>query len=154
MAPKPIRFSCTADIPLPAEEIASQILDLSQWPNFAGYGILPGIQSAEFVERTVDILGTTIRVTNRDGSTHLEEITVWEPSRHIALRMHGFSKPVSQLATHFVESWDFKPNDSSTHVTRSFELHPRSHFTRPLLWLISFFLQAAIQKHLQKIAMT
>ena len=51
-----------------------QILDLSKWPEFNGYGPLPGIREADFETKTDEIVGTKIRVTNRDGSTHVEEI--------------------------------------------------------------------------------
>lgn len=45
------------------------------------YGPLPGIREAEFEAKTAEIVGTRIRVTNRDGSTHVEEIVEWEPTR-------------------------------------------------------------------------
>lgn len=45
---KPITFSCEATLSRKPEEIASQILDLSKWPEFNGYGPLPGIKHAEF----------------------------------------------------------------------------------------------------------
>ena len=45
------------------------------------------------------MVGTRIRVTNTDGSTHVEEIVEWEPARRIRLRIGGFSPPLSRLAT-------------------------------------------------------
>ena len=50
---KPITFSCEATLPLAPEGIASQILDLANWPDFTGFSFVPGIKTAEFEVRTV-----------------------------------------------------------------------------------------------------
>ncbi len=147
---KPIKFSCTAMLPLAPEDIARQILDLGNWTDFKGYGILPGIKAAEFEVRTPGVVGSRIRVTNTDGSCHLEEIVEWQPQHRLRLRMRDFSAPLSRLATGFEESWEFDRLDGATRVTRSFELHAKSALTRPFLWLISFCLKRAIARHLQE----
>jgi hypothetical protein len=149
---KPIRFCCQATLPQRPEEIASQILDLSKWPEFNGYGVLPGIKQAEFETRTEKTVGTRIRVLNRDGSTHVEEIIEWEPTRRLILRMQEFSPPVSRLASGFDETWEFQATDAGTHVVRSFAMHPKTLLTKPALWLISFLLKQAIIRHLRQIA--
>jgi hypothetical protein len=64
----PITFSCEKTLPLAPEEIARQILDLTKWPDFNGYGPMPGIRVAEFDVQTPGIVGSRIRVKNRDGS--------------------------------------------------------------------------------------
>ena len=149
---KPIWFTCEATLPRQPEEIAGQILDLSKWPEFNGYGPLPGIKQADFETKTYEIVGTRIRATNRDGSYHVEEIVEWEPSRRLRLHMHEFSPPLSRLATSFDETWEFERNGDQTKVVRSFEMHPKSALTRPLLWLISFLLKRAIARHLEQMA--
>ncbi|MCZ2342654.1 MAG: SRPBCC family protein [Bacteroidales bacterium] len=150
MTSRPVTFSCEATLPQQPEEIASQILDLTKWSQFNGYGPLPGIREAEFETRTDEIIGTRIRVTNRDGSTHVEEIVEWEPTRRLRLHMHEFSPPVSRLATAFDETWDFERDGDRTHVVRFIEMHSKSALTRPLLWLISFLLKRAIARHLEQ----
>lgn len=147
---KPITFTCKTMLPQKPEEIANQILDLSKWPEFNGYGPLPGIKQVEFEKKTAEIVGTRIRVTNRDGSTHVEEIVKWEPTRRLRLHMHEFSPPVSRLATSFDETWEFERVGDRTNVVRSFEMHPKSALTKPLLWLISFVLKRAISRHLEQ----
>ncbi len=154
MTSRPITFSCEAMLPQKPEEIATQILDLSKWPEFNGYGPLPGIKQAEFETRTTEIIGTRIRVTNRDGSTHVEEIVEWQPTQRLRLHMHEFSPPVSRLATSFDETWGFERNGNETHIVRSFEMHPTSTLTRPLLWVISFLLKRAIARHLEQMQNT
>lgn len=147
---KPITFACHETLRLSPNEIAAQVLDVSKWPGFQGYGPLPGIKSAEFEMRTTSVIGSRIRVTNRDGSAHVEEIVAWEPERRLVLRLGDFSKPLSSLATHFIETWDFERVENETAVARSFEVHPKSLMTKPILWLISIFLKRAIARHLQE----
>ena len=87
------------------DEIAQQILDVTKWPDFQGYGPIPGIKTAEFEVRTANAVGSRLRVTNLDGSTHVEEIVVWRPDERLQLHMQNFSPPLSRLATGFVETW-------------------------------------------------
>jgi Polyketide cyclase / dehydrase and lipid transport len=148
---KPITFACREKLPLAPEEIAEHILDLTKWPEFRGYGPIPGIRSAEFETRTPNVVGSRIRVSNLDGSSHVEEIVEWQPNRRLQLRMGDFSKPLSRLATGFVETWEFEQVGYETRAVRSFELNAKSMLTKPLLWLISFFLKRAIARHLTEI---
>jgi hypothetical protein len=149
---KPIRLTCRARLRMAAALISSQLLDLEKWREFNGYGPLPGIKSAEFEVRTPEVVGTRIRVVNRDGSTHVEEITTWEPERRIELRFSDFSKPLSSMADHFLEIWEFEKAGAGTDVTRSMHLFPKTLWSRPILWLISFLLKGALAKHLRDMA--
>ena len=128
------------------------ILDLSKWPEFQGYGPLPGIKSAEFEVRTPDVVGTRIRVGNTDGSSHVEEITDWQPNRQLTLQLREFSPPLSRLATHMDETWEFERMGNQTQVVRSFEIHAKSAVTRPAIWLISLMLRRAVARHLQQLS--
>jgi hypothetical protein len=147
---KPITFSCTETLGLAPEAIAGQILDLANWTDFKGYAVLPGIQGAEFEVRTPGVVGSRIRVINTDGSSHAEEITEWQPDRRLRLHLKEFSPPLSRLATEFRETWEFQRIDNATRVIRSFELHAKSAFARPFLWMISFLLKRAIARQLRQ----
>jgi hypothetical protein len=148
----PITFTCRETMALDPAAIAGRILDLARWPEFAGYGPLPGVQSAEFEVRTPEVVGTRIRVTNADGSTHVEGVVQWRPGARLVLHMADFSPPLSRLATRFEEEWDFERAGDSTHVARTFRLYPKSVLTRPAVWLISLLLRRAIARHLRQIA--
>ena len=150
----PITFSCEETLPLVPEEIARQILDLTKWPDFHGYWPIPGIKDAEFEVQSPDIVGSRIRVSNLEGSNHVEEIVEWHPDHRIRLQMKEFSPPLSRLATGFEETWEFKGAGNETHVTRSFRLHAKSSLPRPLLWLISCLLRRAIVRHLREMKTT
>ncbi len=146
----PVCFSCETTLPLRPNEIAEQVLDITNWPDFEGYGPLPGIKSAEFEVRTPEIVGSRIRVENTDGSSHVEEIVEWEPERSLRLNMAEFSAPLSRLATDIGETWEFERAGDTTNVVRSFQLHARSALTRPFLWLISKLLKRAIDRQLRQ----
>jgi hypothetical protein len=146
----PITFSCEETLTLAPEDIARQILDLTKWPDFHGYGPIPGIKVAVLDAQTPGVIGTRIRVTNLDGSCHVEEIVEWQPDRRVRLEFKEFSPPLSRLATTFEEIWDFERLEGQTKVSRSFRLHAKSMLARCLLWMISFLLKRAIARHLRE----
>jgi hypothetical protein len=145
---EPIQFRCGQVIPRTPSEICSAIANVARWDEFSGYGILPGIERAEYEIRTDGMVGSRIRVRNRDGSEHVEEITRWDPESGIAMEFRDFTPPLSRLATHFIEEWSFKDQDNATLVTRSFQMFASRSATRPIVWLISLFLRRAIARHL------
>lgn len=148
---KPITFACKETLVLTPEDVARQILDLTKWPNFQGYWPIPGIRTAEFEVQTPGIIGSRIRVTNLDGTSHVEEITEWQPDHRLQLHMGEFSAPLSRLATGFAETWEFERVGHETRVRRSFAMNARSIATWPVLWAISFLLKRAIARHLWQI---
>jgi hypothetical protein len=149
---KPWTVVCTKTSRLTGEQIGEQILNLQNWPAFAGYGPLPGIAEARFETRTPDVIGTRIRVRNCDGSTHVEEIIEWKPAERIMLEMTEFSRPVSLFASRFIERWQFKRSEGQTAIRRSMELQHKSIFGWIVLGVISRFLKGAIDRHLQQVA--
>lgn len=147
----PITFTAQAHLRASPIQVADAILDLSNWPDFTGYGPLPGIESAEFIDRTPEVLGSRIQVKNTDGSTHVEEIVEWEPNRRLSMTLSEFSPPLSYLASSFDEVWAFHRQEEQTFVTRSFYLHPKNTPARIVLWFISFLLKRAIELHLRRL---
>jgi hypothetical protein len=67
--------------------------------------------------------------------------------------MSNFSRPLSRLATEFVESWAFERDGDATEVTRAFQLYPKYAFARPALWMISLLLRRAIAWNLRQLAL-
>jgi hypothetical protein len=81
---------------------------LSKWPDFHGCWPIPGIKTAEFEVQTSNNIGTRIRVTNFDGSTHVEEIMEWEPAGFKAAAMSlSLSLFAVQLLLNIAWSWIF-----------------------------------------------
>ena len=149
---KPVTFAESRFIPRPAGEIAAGIADLSRWPEFGGYGPLPGIAGAEYEAPGEEMVGARIRVHDKDGASHVETVEVWEPPERIVLRLHAFTLPLSRLASHFTEAWQFEERAGGTEVVRRLEMHPRSALARPALWAISLLMRRAIARHLAQMA--
>lgn len=151
---EPTTFRCRLSTARPAIELTDELLDVSRWSDFTGYGPLPGIDKAQYEVRTAEIVGSRIRVSNSDGSCHVEEIIEWESGRYAKLRLRDFDPPVSCIASHFDETWSFEENADTTLVRRCFEMYPTSRLTRPLLWFIGFFMKKAVQRHLRRLTQT
>jgi hypothetical protein len=152
MTMRPIEFTLSKAMSKPPAKIMAEIADMDRWSDFPGYGPMPGIERAEYLEKTAEMTGSRIGVTNEDGSTHQEDILAWEPGTRVLIKLHGFSAPVSGLADHFIEEWTFSEVHDQTQATRRFELHPKRTLTRPALWLISKFFKRAIAAHMDQIA--
>ena len=150
MAAQPIRFSCRDVLPFPPAQICQQIARVESWYEFRGYGPLPGIASAQYERRTPDMKGSRIRVRNRDGSGHVEEITEWNPHERVVLQLQEFTSPLRSLSARFVEEWEFTPDPDGTQVQRMFSLYPLSAVTRVPLWMISLLLRRAVARHLRQ----
>ena len=150
---RPISFELTRTISRSPAKICDEFRDLNRWPEFKGYGILPGIEWAVYETRTPEMVGSRIRVRNRDGSEHVEEIIRWDSQNGFLLTMDSFSPPLKHLATRFTEEWLLVNDGASTLVTRRFQLFARRPLTRPLLWLISLFFKRAIARHLADMGM-
>ena len=60
----PIRFASAATVDLRPDEIADQILDLSKWQEFTGYGLLPGIKTAKLMRSAV-VCGQIVKLGKR-----------------------------------------------------------------------------------------
>lgn len=148
MARAPIHVRSVRELRLTPAQVGEAVLTIENWSDFRGYGPLPGIREARFRRRTDAVVGSQIAVTNRDGSSHVEEITAWLDTGGIVMRMSEFTAPLSRFATHFIERWAFEPSPAGTHVVRSFELHPRTWWGGLLLRLIAPLMRRAVDRHL------
>jgi hypothetical protein len=148
---RPIAFTCGETVPLAASEVCMAIVQVERWPEFEGYGLVPGIAQAHYELRTESMVGSRVRVRNTDGSTHTEEIIVWHPDDRVTIRMSDFSRPLTWFADHFIEDWRLSPQDRSTLVARTFHLHPKNAIGRGVLWFASLFLRKAVARHLRRL---
>lgn len=147
---KPVTFTCHERFQSPAAAIAALMLDVKNWSSFRGYGVLPGIRSAEFETASPEVVGSRILVENTDGSRHVETITEWQPERRVCLRMSEFSPPLSRLADRIEETWDFAVVGDGTQVSRTLAMYPRSVVAKPIVWGLSRLLRRAIALHLRQ----
>jgi hypothetical protein len=147
---KPVEISVAGHVRKSAEEMCLEILDTERWPEFKGYSILPGIKSAHFEVKTSEVIGSRIKVRNADGSTHVEEIIEWDVANRIALRFQEFDSPLRRLATHFIETWEFRKSATGTDATRFMRMYPKGLFARLILIPISGLMRKAFEAQLRQ----
>jgi len=144
----PIKIKIVGRIRKSSQDVCAQFLDLERWPDFKGYSILPGIQSAIFEIKTPAILGSRIKVQNTDGSSHVEEIIQWDTTSGIAMKFENFSPPLQRFASHFIEMWEFRPAAGGTDVIRSMLMYPKNALGWFILFPISKLMRKAFEKNL------
>lgn len=128
-----------------SREICNELLDTDRWSDFKGYLFLPGIEEAHFDLRTPDVVGSRIKVKNTDGSSHVEEIIEWDVQKKVVLRFQDFSPPLRHLATHFIESWEFRSSNGGTEMTRAMSMHPKGLAGWLMLMPISRLMKKAFE---------
>lgn len=150
---KPITIQVVGEMPQSSQEICAGLLDIERWSEFQGYSILPGIAHASFERRTPEIVGSRIRVQNRDGSSHVEEIIAWDVERRVVLRFGEFqNSPLRRLAAQFVETWEFERCEHGTKATRRMTMVPTGFLGWLALLPISRLMKKAFEA--QRMQMT
>jgi hypothetical protein len=149
---KPIEIKIVGHTQKSSQEICVEFLDTERWSEFEGYSILPGIENARFETRTPELVGSRIRVQNKDGSSHVEEIIEWDVVNKVALRFQEFNSPLQHLATHFVEAWEFRKSATGTEVSRIMTMHPKGMFGWLILIPISQLMKKAFEKNLLQLS--
>lgn len=144
---KPIEIKLTGTTQNTPQEVCRQFLDTARWSDFKGYSILPGIKSAVFETRTPTLVGSRIKVQNMDGSSHVEEIIEWDEVRRISLKFQEFDSPLKNLATHFIETWEFRASAAGTELTRSMTMYPKGLSGWLMLLPISRLMKKAFEKN-------
>lgn len=134
-----------------ADAIMEQVVDVKAWSSFTGYGLLPAIEKAEYINKTEAILGSQIYVLNKDGTSHIETISEWKIGESFSLEFSNLPKPLTLLCKQFIERWRFKETNGNCLVEREFELIPTSIFTAPVLFFIGTLLKKASLEHLKSL---
>ena len=147
---KPIEIKIVGHVQKSPPEICMEILDTERWSGFEGYSILPGIKSAHFEVKTPEFVGSRIKVQNKDGSSHVEEIIEWDVNNKIALRFQEFNSPLQNLATHFIETWEFRKSTNGTEASRIMTMYPKGLFGWLMLIPISKLMKKAFEKNLRQ----
>ena len=147
----PIKIVILARSEKTPQEICSEFLDTSRWPEFKGYSILPGIKSAEFEVKTPTMIGSRIKVQNTDGTSHVEEIIEWDPTQKIAMKFQEFSPPLKHLASHFIETWSFSTSGNKTEAARSMAMYPKNFVGWLVLKPISRLMKKAFEENSQQL---
>ena len=98
---------------------------------------LPRIDRVEEQEGTWGFpLGQTRTIITSDGGSVRETLTVVQRPHRFGYRIDVLSGPMRPLVSHLTGQWAFEPGGSGTTITWSWDLHPRSALTAPLVALI------------------
>lgn len=147
---KPVEIKIVGHIQKTSPEICREILDTERWSEFKGYSILPGIKNAQFETKTPEVVGSRIKVQNTDGSSHIEEIIEWDVANRIALRFQEFNSSLQNLATHFIETWEFRESPYGTEASRIMTMYPKGLFGWLMLIPISKLMKKAFEENLRQ----
>jgi hypothetical protein len=147
---KPIEIKIVGHVQKSSSEICTEILDTERWSEFEGYSILPGIESAHFEVKTPEIVGSRIRVQNKDGSSHVEVIIEWDVANRIALRFQEFNSPLQNLATHFIEAWEFRKLPDGTEASRIMTMYPKGLLGWLILVPFSKLMKKAFERNVRQ----
>lgn len=143
---RPIEIRVTGRTTRSSVEICAAYLDTDRWSEFEGYALIPGIAQAYFEKRTAEVIGSKIRVHNKDGSSHVEEIIEWDTTKRIVFRFQEFGRPLKHLASQFIETWIFSNSSGDTQVTRQMTMYPKGVLGWILLFPISRMMKGAFEK--------
>jgi hypothetical protein len=149
---RPIEINTYRLVNKSPQVICSYIQDTDQWSKFEGYFILPGIDKADFEKRTEAVVGSRIKVRNKDGTSHIEEIIEWDENRKVVLRFQEFKSPLKNFAAHFFEEWKFAASEKGTKITRIMKMYPKNLLGWLILKPISLLMKKALEKNLIQLA--
>lgn len=147
-----ITFTVAADSLISPEQICEEIFDVDRWSCFKGYVPLPGIAKVTMKSPANSIVGTEFYVENTDGSKHKETVQSFNAGKCLIIKMSDFTSPIKNIATHFIERWDFVDTTSGYRINRTLELYQKNAFASLPLWLISRLLKKAVARHTHQIA--
>ncbi len=136
-----LKFSCRESLEIDPKILFDEFLKVENWDDFNGFLFLPGIKRAKFITQTKDLTGSIIKVENMDDSFHHETIIEWVVDKKIVIEFNQFSKPLSHLASHFIEVWEVRKVQDIEFLHRSFELYLVSRLKKILFGLSLNFLK-------------
>ena len=135
-------------LPAPQDAVFEFITSEEGFLSFRGFGPIPGLRSVQFDHGDFRTVGSVSTVTNTDGSTHRERVTVYEPSRRYAIQIDSISSPFRLLMDHAEESWLLTAASSGTAVERMFRFVLRTPLALPLAVPIAQLLfRQAVRRH-------
>jgi hypothetical protein len=136
----------TASIPMPLEKTWERFADIGAMTSFVGYGPIPGIQSARWLEGS-GAVGSVREIVNTDGSKHKEEVMVFDLHERIEDRIFDMTSPFRLMVREARDIFEFSAEGDGTRLERTF----RFELTSPLWWpaarTIGAFFRRAMRRH-------
>ncbi len=131
------------------EEVFDFTNAVENMTSFVGFGPIPGIVSARWLEGGGPAPGARREVTKSDGTTHLEEMVTYEPPGRHCARITGLAAPFAWLVREIRDDFWLVADAGGTRVDRIF----RAELTVPLAWpavmLLRPLLREAVRRDLR-----
>jgi hypothetical protein len=119
---------------LPVEQAFDQVLALPLEQLFnRRHGPIPAVRGTDRAQPTWDAVGNVRTIRLADGGSLHEELVRVERPHAFGYRLTDIRGPMKPLAAHIDGLWTFDPAGVGTQITWSWEIHPRSVLSRPVL---------------------
>jgi Polyketide cyclase / dehydrase and lipid transport len=127
MAPAGIAVTVETDVRAPLEATFRTIVPIELARIFRGLGPLPAVVGTSEQTGGWDHVGASHIVELSDGSQAHEQLMAYEPPRHFAYRVDGFTGPLRGLVSYADGAWWFSDADAgATHVRWMYVFAPRA----------------------------
>jgi hypothetical protein len=123
------------------------LTDIESMGSFAGYGPIPGIARARWIEGNSYREGAVREVENRDGSRHREDIMAARAPDLLEDRIYGFTSPLRFVVREAHERFELEATAEGTALRRTLALELLSPLCYPLATLLVPLLRRAIRRH-------
>ena len=134
-------------IAAPRTALWALLTDLDAMPLFAGFGPIPGIERARWIERDGYEQGAVREILNRDGSMHREDVAVVRAPELLEDRIYAFTSPLRFIVCEGRDRFELNEHAGTTTLTRTFAFELTSVLTLPLAAALRPLLRAAIRRH-------
>jgi len=130
------------------DRVWAMLSDISMMTGFVGFGPIPGIQSAAWIDGDQLAEGNRRAVTNTDGTTHLETVVRVDPPRLIVDRIHDMTSPLRVFVREIEDRFELEPTaEGGTLMVRTFDVHLKSRAFLPIAALLGPALRRALHRH-------
>jgi hypothetical protein len=127
MAPAGIAVTVEMDVRAPLEATFLTIVPIELARIFRGLGPLPAVLRTREQTGGWDHVGASRIVELSDGSQAREQLVAYQPPRHFAYRLEGFTGPLGRLVSHADGTWWFSDaGGGAAHVRWMYVFAPRA----------------------------
>jgi uncharacterized protein YndB with AHSA1/START domain len=149
--PVKVELTRTALFTAPPERVWELLTDMSLMALFNGWGPIPGIADAKWVEG--DGHPGSIRVvSNRDGTKHREEVMARERPTRIEDRIFALESPLRFMVHDVRDTFLLAAEGQGTRLRRTFTFELSSTFWWPMAMVIRLAMGLAVSRHHAEIA--
>lgn len=136
----------TTELPAPPADAWAHMTDIASLTDFVGYGPIPGIASARWIQGT-GAKGSIREVTNTDGSRHREEVIDVQQLRRLEDRIYDVSSPFRFLVREARDIFELSESPRGTRLVRTFRFELRSRAAWPIAKAVAVLFRRAVRRH-------